>query len=195
MLALFVASTGLGGTTVWVAPAMAAAATPPPAPVLWTFSGGVPFRGDAASSFVVDRDRYCPPGRPITAALTLRRALADARAIVVALAGTDAVNAFDRSATATSATQARAAAVDLFADRKPVPALLALLRVHQLQPRDASVLASISALLNILGQPKESLAVAKAADAMPGVPGPAMGISGRAILLNNEGHAMLGLRR
>src|SRR4029453_9601228 len=48
---------------------------------------------------------------------------------------------------------------------------------------------------NILGYPREAFAIAKAADAMPATPGQAMGISGQAMLLNNEGHAMLGLRR
>jgi len=197
MLGLLVASSGLFGTTLCVAPMASATttvATTSPRPVLWTFSGGMPLSGDAGSFFVADRDRYCPPGSPVNASLTLRRALANARAIVIALAGAEAVDAFDGSATAKSATQARAAAVDMFADRKPVPALLALLRVHQLQPKDPSILTSISALLNILGYPKESLAVAKATDAMPVSPGQAMGISGQAILLNNEGHALLGLR-
>jgi tetratricopeptide (TPR) repeat protein len=114
---------------------------------------------------------------------------------VIAKAGAAAVGAFDRSATAQSAVQSRAAAVGLFVGRKPVPALLARLRTHQLVPRDPSILSSISAVLNILGLGKQSLVVAKAADAMASAPAQAMGISGQAMLLNNEGHAMLLLRR
>ena len=171
----------------------ASAATAPP--VLWTFSAAKPYSGNAAGYFLADRDKYCPAGKPISSSLTLPKALANARSAVVTLAGSQAVNAFAHSATAESATASRAAAVGMFAGRKPVPALLALLRVHQLQPNDPSILASISALLNILGYPKESLTIVRAADAMSTAPHQAMGISGQAMLLNNEGHALLGLRR
>ena len=171
----------------------ASAATP--APRLWTDSGANTLRGNAPGYLVGYRDRYCPAGKPIPATLTLAQALANARTFVVGLAAQAAVNAFTRSSTATSAIQSRAAAVGMFADRKPVPALLALLRVHELQPTDPSILASIAALLNILGHPKEAYVISKAADAMKTTPLPAMGISGQATLLNNEGHALLGLRR
>jgi tetratricopeptide (TPR) repeat protein len=181
------------GSLLSFAPA-AKAATPPP-PVLWSFSAADKYPGNADGTLIFLRDRYCPPGKPIATSLTPTKALANARAIVVTMAGAKAVSAFDHSSSAATATAARSAAVGLFADRKPVPALLALLRVHQLQPADPSILSSIAALLNILGHPQEAFAIAKAADAMPAPPGQAMGISGQAMLLNNEGHAMLGLRR
>jgi tetratricopeptide (TPR) repeat protein len=190
--AALVAALGALVTMLSFAPAASATA---PAPVLWTFSAAKQYSGNAAGYLLASRDRFCPPGKPIATNLTLTKALANARAIVVTMAGTKAVNAFDHSSSAANATAARTAAVGLFADRKPVPALLALLRVHQLQPADTSILSSIAALLNILGHPQEAFAIARSADAMPATPGQAMGISGQAMLLNNEGHAMLGLRR
>src|SRR5262249_46498291 len=92
-------------------------------------------------------------------------------------------------------TESRAAAVMTFGDRKPLAALLALLRTHALAPKDPSILASISAVMNVLGLAKQSYAVAQAADAMTSSPHSVMGISRPAILLNKEGHAMLLLRQ
>src|SRR5439155_24779878 len=100
-----------------------------------------------------------------------------ARQFVIAQAGAAAVSRFDHSTTAQSATQSRAAAVGTFVGRMPVPSLLALLRTHQLVPRDPSILSSISAVLNILGLGKQSFVVARAADAMASAPAQAMGIS------------------
>jgi hypothetical protein len=118
-------------------------ATTAPTPVLWSFSAGKTFSGNAVGAFLAARDRFCPPGKPIASSLTLAKALASARAIVVAMAGAAAVNAFERSSTAASAVQSRAAAVGMFADRKPVPALLALLRVHESRsPRRATFFGS-----------------------------------------------------
>ena len=167
------------------------------APKLWSF--GSAFNVDSTDAvlarFIQNRDTYCPPGKPIAVSMTLAQALAAARQYVINTAGASAVGAFDHSTTAQSATQSRAAAVGMFADRKPLPALLALLRTRQLVPSDPSILSSISAVLNVLGLGKQSLAVAKAADAMSSTPLPAMGLNGQAILLNNEGHAMLLLRQ
>src|SRR4051812_39468595 len=168
-----------------------------PAPRLWTFAGALTVQSpdSVGSQLVAQRPTLCPAGKPIASSMTLTQALASARQTVIGLAGSSAVKAFDTSSTATSAVQSRAAAVGMFVDRKPVPSLLAMLRTHQLVPNDPTILSSISALLNILGHPKESLAVAKAADAMAAAPLSPMGISGQAILLNNEGEALLQLRR
>jgi hypothetical protein len=166
-------------------------------PKLWSFSAA--FNVDSSDNelahLIAARDTYCPPGKPIAVSMTLSQALASARQFVIAQAGAAAVSRFDHSATAQSAAQSRAAAVGMFVGRKPVPALLALLRTHQLVPRDPSILSSISAVLNILGLGKQSFVVARAADAMTAAPAPAMGISGQAMLLNNEANAMLLLRR
>jgi len=184
-------------TVVAVAPGASADDAAAPPPKLWSFGSAYSVDSPAAilARFVQNRDTYCAAGKPIAATMTLTQALASARQYVVSQAGASAVGAFDRSSTAKSATESRAAAVGLFAARKPLPALLALLRTHQLLPKDPSILSSISAVLNVLGLAKQSLAVAKAADAMSSTPLPAMGVNGQAILLNNEGHAMLLLRQ
>jgi hypothetical protein len=173
------------------------ARTTTPPPRLWSFGSAYDVDSPQAvlARFIANRDTYCPGGKPIAVTTSLAQALASARQYVITQAGASAVSAFDRSAAARSATESRAAAVMAFADRKPLPALLALLRTHQLLPKDPSILASISAVLNVLGLAKQSFAVAKAADAMATVPHSVMGISGQAILLNNEGHAMLLLRQ
>ncbi|HXJ64544.1 MAG TPA: hypothetical protein VNN79_12390, partial [Actinomycetota bacterium] len=171
-------------------------ATAPP-PKLWSF--GSAYDEDSTQAvlarFIANRDTYCPGGKPIAVTTSLAQALASARQYVVSQAGASAVSGFEHSAAARSATESRAAAVMTFAARKPLAALLALLRTHELSPKDPSILASISAVLNVLGLAKQSYAVAKAADAMSAAPHSVMGISGQAILLNNEGHAMLELRR
>jgi len=174
-----------------------AARTTTPAPRLWSFGSGyyVDSPGAVLARFIQNRDTYCPAGKPIPASMTLAQALTTARQYVVNQAGAAAVGSFDKSTTAKSATESRAAAVGMMAARKPLPALLALLRTHQLAPSDPSILSSISAVLNVLGLGKQSLVVAKGADAMAATPRAAMGINGQAILLNNEGHAMLLLRQ
>jgi tetratricopeptide (TPR) repeat protein len=181
--------------SAFLGPGRADAATAP-APRLWTYSGESAVDASGALSRLIQmRDSYCPAGKPIPSNMTLAQALASAKQVVVDLAGTKAVAAFEHSATARSAVQSRAAAAGMFAGKKTVAALLALLRTNELEPNDPTTLSSISALLNILNRPKESLAMAKAADALRTAPDSPMGISGQAVLLNNEGHAMLELRR
>ena len=115
-------------------------ATASPTPRLWTYSGAGRIESDdyALARLIQNRPNYCPAGKPIPASMTPAAALASARHVVVDLAGANAVSAFDHSATARSAEQSRAAAVGMFTGRKTAAALLALLRVHQLQPKDAS---------------------------------------------------------
>jgi tetratricopeptide (TPR) repeat protein len=175
--------------------APAAGAAPAPPPELWSFAAAAPVASPetVGADLVRQRDTLCAPDRGKTPALPA--ALRAAQAIVVAAVGRGAVQAFERSPTARSPVAARGAAVGLFAQGRATGALLALLRLHELAPQDPSTLSSIAATLNVLGRPREALAVAQAARSMRGTPAAAMGISGRAMLRSNEGQALVGVGR
>jgi hypothetical protein len=79
-------------------------------------------------------------------------------------------------------------------DKRPLAALAVLLDALRRRPRDVETLVSISALLSRLEMPRQALAVLASIRRIPRAPTP-MGISLRAVLLNNQGLALLELGR
>ena len=76
---------------------------------------------------------------------------------------------------------------------QPWAAVDALLRVHQLGPRDAGVLISLAGLVTTLGMPQQGLALLGAAAKLPADKQTPMGIDYQAVALNNRGYALLEL--
>ncbi|AFZ67605.1 tetratricopeptide repeat protein [Deinococcus peraridilitoris] len=133
------------------------------------------------------------PGGPSMGAstdvtVTLERAL-EARV------GRAAWTAFRSSVEVKSAERARGAAVVALARNIPEAALAALLAAHQLEPKNAAHLVNAAGVANSLGWAREALGLLKKAEALKPDPPSIMNIPGRAVLLNNKGHALLNLGR
>jgi Flp pilus assembly protein TadD len=127
--------------------------------------------------------------------LSLARALAHASRFAGHDAGAKAVRRFRRSKDARSERSALTAAAAAAADGRPTGALVALLRAHDLKPRDATPLIGAAAFLTQAGMPSEALALlARAQRLHPAKRGP-FGVSPRAALANNRGYADLALHR
>jgi tetratricopeptide (TPR) repeat protein len=136
----------------------------------------------------------CAP-RPPAKAMTLKQALASARARIVAQAGADAMPALLAAPGSTDPVALeQAAARALVADR-PGAALAAMLTAHRIRPREASHLANAGVLATSVGLPAEGLSMIEAAGRLDDPDPPAMGISRHAVSLANRGHALVALGR
>jgi tetratricopeptide (TPR) repeat protein len=92
---------------------------------------------------------------------------------------------------ASSAATLAAAAVP----KSPAAALVALLAAADRAPKDPLHLTNASVLLTRLGKPYEALELLNAAARLRRPSRPPMGVDFRALLMNNEGFALLALRR
>ncbi len=127
--------------------------------------------------------------------VTLKQAIANARARLNRDASAAAIAGLRSSPVASSVRSLQAAAVAAVVAGKPAAALAALLTAYDKEPRNPSVLVNLAALLARLGMPSEALAFLDAAD-KPGASFPAPeGLKGQAIALNNRGYALLLLAR
>ena len=142
--------------------------------------------------------RNTPRAAPSTPAasspLTLEQALDSAHAWLNThdAAG---VKAFTLSPDSASAAAASEAAMQASLLGRPDAALAALLRAHDLAPKNADTLANLGGVLGTLGLPQEALAVLQAGLALePSLSG-ALGLSSQAVALNNQGYALLQLGR
>ncbi len=134
----------------------------------------------------------CAAGRPEREP-TFARALADAqRMFKGAAAGGEKTLAAARY----SGTPGRA---DVFAaaaagDRAPAAGLAALLDARRRAPKNALLLVNAAAMLTELGRPADALAFDDQAARLGPVEGAPLGVSNKAVELNNRGFALLGMR-
>jgi tetratricopeptide (TPR) repeat protein len=146
------------------------------------------------------KEPRCPgtdadPDEPELDTPTLPEALAGLDELVRDGAGAEAVRALDSSPEARDPGLAAQAAAGAMVLRRPLAALGLLLRAHRAAPSDPSPLVNLAGLANMLGRHGEALALASAAEATGREPAAPPGLSGRAVLLNDKGDALLGLGR
>ena len=127
---------------------------------------------------------------PAGKALTKTQAIASARAYLTRVAGADAMAGFASSAAYRNVDQLQGAAAAAIAAGKPGAALAALLRAHDLAPREASHLANAGVVATSIGLPREGLALMTAAQRLDDPDATPMGLSRSAIALANRGYAL-----
>jgi tetratricopeptide (TPR) repeat protein len=104
-------------------------------------------------------------------------------------------SAFAKSPSYKNATLAERAAGAAIVKDRPGAALAALVRAHELEPREASHLANAAGVANSVGFPAEALALADAAAVRDDRDATPMGISRQAVVLANRGNALVQLGR
>ena len=127
---------------------------------------------------------------PAAKPLTKPQAIASARAYLKRVAGADAMAGFAASAAYRNVDQLQGAAAAAVAAGKPGAALAALLRAHELAPREASHLANAGVVATGIGLPREGLALMAAAQRLDDPDATPMGLSRSAIALANRGYAL-----
>lgn len=127
--------------------------------------------------------------------LGFEQAIANARKFLNERASREALTAFNSSPHARDANRAGAAAVGAVTFGRPLAALAALLRAHELQPQNATHLAGLAAVLCYLGMPQEALAILESPIVKNGRLAAPLGKGGRAGVLNTQGFALLQLGR
>ncbi|GGJ27534.1 hypothetical protein [Deinococcus roseus] len=81
------------------------------------------------------------------------------------------------------------------ASGKPLAAMALLLRAHELEPQNPSHLVNLSGLANFYGFWYESLALLDAAKVLQDATLAPWSLNKQALLLNNQGHALLGINK
>ena len=117
-------------------------------------------------------------------------ALANVKRFLADNASAEAVAAFRASEDAKDAAWASRAAAGALLVKKPLAAVAALLRAHELEPANPTHLVSLAAVSTRLGMPRHALALLARAESMPGPLDAPLGVPGRAVLLVNRGHAL-----
>jgi len=79
-------------------------------------------------------------------------------------------------------------------DRAPAAGLAALLDARRRAPKNALLLVNAAAMLTELGRPADALAFDDQAARLGPVEGAPLGVSNKAVELNNRGFALLGMR-
>lgn len=135
---------------------------------------------EAAVVPLVVKQDWCTPTRyrKFTAAEAVRRATAELKRV----AGADAIAAFQASPSSRSAAAAELAAAGALAQSQPGAALAAMLRAHQLEPREASHLVNAAALASGVGLPNEALGMLDHAARLDDPDRPPLGIPRAAML-------------
>lgn len=123
-------------------------------------------------------------------AMTRAEALANLRKLLEMNCTPEALAAFAASEEAKTARGSAEAAVAAVMVKRPLAAVAALLRAHELEPGNGSHLANLAGVASTLGLPRHALALLEGVE-RPG----AMGVPGRAMALTTRGHALVKLRR
>ena len=155
----------------------------------------VPTGASASEELAILRPRVCariPTPRP--RGLSKRRAVAGARAHVKLLAGGTRYKKLLARKELRKADDAETLAAASL-PKSPAAALLALLAAADRAPKDPLHLLNASTLLTRFGKPYEALELLKAAGRLRPPARPPMGIDFRALAMNNEGFALIALRR
>ena len=141
------------------------------------------------------KDVMCIPSQVKGGAVPLEKALANIDSALVAKVGKADVQAFERSADAKSTKRLEAAAVNALAAGTPAAALAALVRMHELEPKEASHLVGAASVATAVGMPREALGMLDAAERLDDrVPG-AWGLNAKAVILANRGQALTSMGR
>ena len=155
----------------------------------------VPTDAEAAEDLTSMKPIRCIPSSVKGGAMPLRKALASIESTLVAKVGQADVRAFEKSADAKSTKKLEAAAVNALAAGTPGAALAALVRMHELEPKEASHLVGAASVATAVGMPREALGLLDAAarldDRVPG----AWGLNAQAVILANRGQALTSLGR
>jgi len=141
------------------------------------------------------RQRYCAgkgdPGGP----LSLERSLAVARALVAANSRGRGLRAFSRSREGRKESTAIAAAAGALGAGEPAAALAALLRAHELAPRDPVPLINAAPLLSQAGKGRAALGLLDAAKRLKAPKTNPFGIPWSALMMANRGQALIVTRQ
>jgi tetratricopeptide (TPR) repeat protein len=122
------------------------------------------------------------------------KALKAGEALLARKASRSALRKALRSRSSRSPAGAETLAMAAVGAGKPGAALAALAGALRAHPKDPVLLANASVILTDIGRPLDGLALARAAAGRSHGSGP-LGIDRRALALNNEGFALLALRR
>lgn len=137
----------------------------------------------------------CLPSQVRGGAMPLTKALASIDSTLNAKAGKADVAAFEKSADAKSTKKLESAAVNALAAGAPGAALAALVRMHELEPKEASHLVNAASVATAVGMPREALGMLDAAERLDDrVPG-AWGLNSKAVILANRGQALTSMGR
>jgi tetratricopeptide (TPR) repeat protein len=126
---------------------------------------------------------------------SLAGALDAAEKLLADAAGPKGMAQFRASAAYKSAAAAETAAVEAVAVKEPGAALAALLRAHDLEPKEPRYLVGAAAILTSLDHPAEALALIQGADNLTPTRSAPFGINVQALALNAKGAALLALGR
>lgn len=126
---------------------------------------------------------------------TLPAALKSVDSFLTRTAGADAMAGFRASPEYKSADAAEKAAGAAVALGQPGAALAALVRAHQLEPRQSSHLINGAAVASSVGLPNEALAMLDGAQKLDDPDRPALGIARQDVALANRGQALTLLGR
>lgn len=94
---------------------------------------------------------------------------------------------------ARDAKRAAVAAGGAMVANKPLAALAALLRAHELHPQSATYLANLAAVLSYIGMPREALVILDSPIVRNGQIASPLGMGGQAGALNTRGYSLLQL--
>jgi len=135
----------------------------------------------------------CPPVEGGGKVPKLDKALATVDAFLTKTAGADAMKAFEKSADAKSAAKLEGAAAAALLQQTPGAALAALVRAHELEPKEASHLIGAASVATAVGLPREALAMLDAAERLDDRTPSSWGLNRDALALANRGHALTAL--
>jgi tetratricopeptide (TPR) repeat protein len=127
--------------------------------------------------------------------LTLGKSLSNLEDFLERTAGKDAMRAFSRSPDSRTAVNAQRAAGEAVIAGAPGAALAAMLRAHELEPKEASHLVGAAALATAVDRPVEALGMLDAAERLDDKRPGGMGFTNDTVALANRGHALLGAGR
>jgi Flp pilus assembly protein TadD len=138
---------------------------------------------------------YCSYSAPKPKSLSLKTALADATSYLRKHSSAGARHEFASTSAAKTERGSLTAAAEATAASSTLAALDAVLRAHQLDPRDPLPLIDAGPILTDLKLPNEALAALAAAGRLKAPEHEPWGISAKALLANNKGYALLALKK
>lgn len=160
---------------------------------LYAWSDGISTSNDDLVRQAKEVQSQCTKKPVAIKKMSLTKALSRVRAKLKKNESPMALRAFSKSADARKVGAAGGAAFGAVAAGKPWAAVNALLRVHTLDKRNAAPLIDLAGLVTAQGMAKEGLALLNAADKLHSKGAAPMGISWKALALNNRGYALLML--
>jgi tetratricopeptide (TPR) repeat protein len=141
------------------------------------------------------KSQYCSNLPPDTGSVTFPQAMIDVHQWLSAHVGDAAVHSLDQSALVAGFRQAMSTAAAASAKGMPALALAAMLAASENRPNDANVLVSLAGHLDSVNLSLDALAFLNRGYRLDPPLVSAMGINFQAMLLTNEGVALLVLRR